>query len=104
MYTVILFNKILPLHVDDYIVNMRICAEATNMEPGCIRYESMQDVDDPTVMCLFQVFADEDAYQVHQDSEHHRVWIELSGGWRDPNGRVRHELRYVTPAPEKYAG
>ena len=103
MYTVILFNKILAEHVDDYIVNMRVCAEKTNQEPGCIRYEVMQDVDDPTIMCLFQVFRDEAAYQAHQDSEHHRVWIEMSGSWRDPSARNRHEMRYITPSPVKPA-
>jgi quinol monooxygenase YgiN len=103
MYTVVSFHKILPEHLDDYIVNMRVCAEASNREPGCIRYEVMQDVDDPTMMCLFQVFRDEAAYQTHQDSEHHKVWIDLSGNWRDRNVRVRHELTYVTPAPVKAA-
>jgi quinol monooxygenase YgiN len=103
MYTVILFNKILPEHVEDYIVNMRICAEKTNREPGCIRYEAMQDVDDPTVMCLFQIFRDEAAYQAHQDAEHHRIWIDLSGGWRDPSARNRHEVRYITPLSSKPA-
>jgi quinol monooxygenase YgiN len=97
MYTLILFNKVLPEHVDAFIEGMRVCAEATNKEAGCIRYEAMQDVDDPTVICLFQVFEDEAAYQFHQDAEHHRVWIALSGGWRDNSARVRHELRYVTP-------
>jgi autoinducer 2-degrading protein len=97
MYTVIGFSKILPQHIDDYIENMRICAAKSNQEPGCIRYEVMQDVDDPATMCLFQVFADMDAYQAHQDSEHHRVWMELSGSWRDASARSRHELRYITP-------
>ena len=97
MYTVVLFTKVLPEHIDDYIKNMRICAEATNKEPGCIRYESMQDVDDPTMMCLFQVFKDEDAYQAHQDAEHHRVWIDVSTSWRDQSGRKRHQLEFITP-------
>lgn len=97
MYTVLGFNKILPEHIDDYIENMRICAEKSNQEPGCIRYEVMQDVDDPSIMLLFQVFEDDAAYQVHQDSEHHRAWIELSGDWRDPSGRTRNEMRYITP-------
>ena len=101
MYTVVGFTKILPAHVDEYIENMRICAEKTNQEPGCIRYEVMQDVDDPAMMCLFQVFTDKAAYQAHQESEHHRVWIELSGAWRDQNARSRHEMRYITPAPAK---
>jgi autoinducer 2-degrading protein len=101
MYTVLGFSKILPQHIDDYIENMRVCAEKSNQEPGCIRYEVMQDVDDPSMMCLFQVFADADAYQAHQDSEHHKVWTGLSGGWRDPSARTRNELRYITPAPAK---
>jgi (4S)-4-hydroxy-5-phosphonooxypentane-2,3-dione isomerase len=103
MYTVILFTKVLPQHVDDYIQNMRVCAEKTNQEPGCIRYEVMQDVADPTLMCLFQVFEDEAAYQYHQDAEHHRVWIEMSGGWRDPSVRQRHEMRFITPSPARTA-
>ncbi len=101
MYTVIQFTRILPQHVDDYIENMRVCATATNQEPGCIRYEVMQDLADPTMMCLFQVFADDAAYQSHQASEHHRVWIEKSGAWRDPSGRMRNEMRYITPEPAK---
>jgi len=101
MYTVINFTKVLPQHVDDYIENMRVCAAKTNQEPGCIRYEVMQDIADPTLMCLFQVFEDEAAYQAHQDTEHHRIWIEASGPWRDPSVRVRHELRYITPAPAR---
>jgi (4S)-4-hydroxy-5-phosphonooxypentane-2,3-dione isomerase len=103
MYTVIGFNKILPEHIDDYIENMRVCAEKTNQEPGCIRYEAMQDLNDPTLMCLFQVFADEAAYQAHQEADHHRVWIEMSGGWRDPSVRTRHEMRYITPLSAKAA-
>jgi autoinducer 2-degrading protein len=101
MYTIVLFNKVLPQYLDDFIANFKVCAEKTNREPGCIRYEVLQDVDDPTAFCLFQVFEDEAAYQAHQDAEHHRVWIQLSGSWRDPSARVRHEMRYVTPAPAK---
>ena len=99
MYTVVSFHKILPEHLDDYIENMKVCAEKSNQELGCVRYEVMQDVSDPTIMCLFQVFKSESAYQAHQEAEHHRVWMELSGGWRDLSVRQRHELRYITPAP-----
>ena len=69
MFTSVGLHKILPQHVNDYIENMRICAEASNKEPGCIRYEVMQDVEDDTTFCLLQVFRDEAAYQEHQDAE-----------------------------------
>lgn len=101
MYTSVSFHKILSQHLDDYIVNMRVCAEKSNREPGCVRYEVMQDVQDPTMMCLFQVFQDDEAYQAHQDAKHHREWIALSGGWRDQSVRDRHEMTYITPMSSK---
>jgi autoinducer 2-degrading protein len=104
MYTVISFHRILPQHLDDYIENMRICAAKSNEEPGCIRYEVMQDVYDPTMFCLTQVFRDDDAYQAHQDAEHHTHWMAISGGWRDLNFRERHQLQYVTPEPARPSG
>ena len=76
---------------------MRVCAEKTNQEPGCIRYEVMQATEDRSLMCLFQVFRDEAAYQAHQEAEHHKRWVQLSGGWRDPSVRMRHEMEYITP-------
>jgi quinol monooxygenase YgiN len=52
-------------------------------------------------MCLYQVFEDEAAYRAHQDAEHHRVWIEKSGSWRDQSGRRRNQLRYFTPLSKR---
>lgn len=101
MHTVVLFNKVLPQHVDEFVEGMRVCAEQTNQEAGCIRYEALQDIDDPTWICLFQVFTDEAAYQFHQDTEHHQVWAMMSGPWRDTSARIRHEMRYITPGPAR---
>ena len=101
MYTSVSFHKILPQHVGDYITNMKVCAEASNKEPGCIRYEVMQCQDDPTLMCLLQVFAGADAYQAHQDAPHHQVWVGLSRDWRDGPATNRHEMTHVTPLREK---
>jgi quinol monooxygenase YgiN len=104
MYTSISFHRILPQYIDDYITNMRVCADATHKEPGCIRYEVMQDVADPGMMCLVQVFKDPDAYQAHQDAEHHVHWIKLSGGWRDRSVTQRHEMTFITDEPARTYG
>jgi autoinducer 2-degrading protein len=101
MYTSVSFHKILPEHLDDYVTNMRVCAEKSNKEPGCLRYEVMQDTNDPTMMCLFQVFKDADAYQSHQDTEHHIAWANMSRGWRDTSFADRRLMEFVTPLQQR---
>ena len=97
------FAKILPEHVDDYIQNMKVVAEASNREPGCVYYGALQDLKDPTVMCLIMIYTDEEASKIHTDSEHHRIWSELNskGGWRDPSGANNHRMQFITPPPVK---
>lgn len=96
MYISISFHKILPQHIEDYKTNMNVCAAATNQEPGCIRYEVLQDNDDPSMMCLMQYFKDADAYQFHQDAPHHKHWVEISRDWRDRSVTQRNEMQFVT--------
>ena len=99
MYTVVSFHSILPEHLSEYIENMTICAAKSAREPGCIRYEVMQDVDEKTTFCLMQVFRDKPAYEAHQVAEHHTHWMQISAGWRDTSKHERHQLSYITPAP-----
>ena len=40
--------------------------EATLKEPGCIRYEFLQDVLDKNTFYFFEEYADENAYQAHR--------------------------------------
>ena len=97
MFSSVLIYKIFPQFIDDYITNMRICAEASNKEEGCIRYEVMQDKSDPTIMCLLQVFKDDAAYKFHQDAAHHVHWSEISRPWRDLSYQTSNEMTYITP-------
>ena len=95
------FAKILPEHVDDYIENMKIVAEASNQEAGCIYYGALQDLSDPTVMCLIMIFKDAEASKIHTESEHHRIWSELNskGNWRDRSAGKMNRMQFITPHP-----
>jgi quinol monooxygenase YgiN len=39
-------------------------------EPGNRFYQAYQDPDEPRVFRLFEIYADEDAYKAHGESEH----------------------------------
>jgi autoinducer 2-degrading protein len=97
VYVIVGLHKILPERLPDYLENVRLHARNSRSEPGCVRYDVLQDEDDPTMICLFEVFEDEAAFQAHRAAEHYKRWMELSRDWRDGGVRERHVMRYVSP-------
>ncbi len=100
MYVVVGLHNVLPEHLAEYLESVREHARRSAAEPGCVRYEVLQDVDEPGTVCLFEVFRDEAAFQAHQAADHYEHWMTLSRDWRDRGARRRHVMRYVTPDPE----
>ena len=47
MYVVFSINKIKAPHLDDFVRNVRLHAGRSNREPGCVRYEVLEDTADP---------------------------------------------------------
>ena len=100
MYVVVGLHKILPEHLDEYLANVRRHAENSAGEPGCVRYEVLQDSGDPTTVCLFEVFRDENALNAHRETDHYKWWMELSREWRNNEALRRHVMDFVTPDPK----
>jgi quinol monooxygenase YgiN len=58
---------------------------AANTEPGCLRFDVIQDAGDPNRVWVYEVYVDEDAFQAHTSSEHYLKAIEVLGQLRaDP--------------------
>lgn len=43
-------------------------------EPGCLDYEPARDPSDPNAFFLFERWADQEAFEAHQASEHFQRW------------------------------
>jgi len=43
-------------------------------EPGCLRFNVLQDQQDPNVYCFFEVYRDEAALEAHRAAPHYAVW------------------------------
>ena len=71
MHVVVGTHKIKPEHLEEYLASMRAYAAVCAAEPGCVRYEVLQDRSDPTVVRLYEVFRDAEAFAVHQRAKHH---------------------------------
>ena len=97
MYVVFGTIRVKPEHRDEFTENVRRHARNTSAEPGCVRFEVLQGVDDPNTICLFEVFRDEAAFAAHQAADYYKWWMDISKDWRDPQAAVRHVLDYVYP-------
>lgn len=72
---------VVPEHLDDFLDATRRNAAASRQEPGVLRFDVVQDRDDPTHVVLVEVYADEDAPGAHKQTEHYATWREAVAGW-----------------------
>ncbi len=52
-------------------------------EPGCFRFDILQDSSDPNCFHLYEVYADEAALETHRNSPHYKTWRGTVGDWFD---------------------
>lgn len=65
---------VLPDMVEAFLDATRANAEASRREPGVLRFDVVQDRDDPTHVVLVEVYADEDAPAAHKLTDHYATW------------------------------
>lgn len=52
-------------------------------EPGCLRFNVIQDAGDSNRIWLYEVFTDEAAFQAHTKAPHVTKFLEAARAWRD---------------------
>ncbi len=66
-----------PQFVDAFIEAVSLDAVgSTHEEPGCLRFDVYQNVNDPTEVHLYEVYANPDAFAYHRGTPHIRKWQE----------------------------
>ena len=58
--------RIEPENVDSFMEKVRENAAAARREPGCKQFDVVVDPKDPTNVMLYEVYADEKAFEEHQ--------------------------------------
>ncbi|MFN8489948.1 MAG: putative quinol monooxygenase [Caldilineaceae bacterium] len=53
-----------------------------NNEPGCLRFDVVQDASDPNRIWLYEVYVDEAAVEAHRQAPHFIKWRETVKDWR----------------------
>ena len=66
-------------------------------EPGCLRFDVLQDTEDENKYFYYEVYRDEAALQSHRDSPHFKKYFEQVGAFTAAP-TVRHVVRNVHPS------
>ena len=95
MFALFVTVKIKPGHRDDFIEATRLDAlGSVHNEPGCLRFDVYQTrklvytdhapttpVDDSSLLWLYEVYANQEAFQYHTTTPHFKKWAETVKDW-----------------------
>lgn len=56
---------------------------STHEEPGCLRFDVYQNINDPTELYLYEVYANRAAFDYHVGTPHIKKWRETVADWYD---------------------
>ena len=73
-------------------------ARNTTGEPGNLRFDVLQQADDPNRFVLYEVYRDEAAVKAHKETPHYARWAEAVAPWM---AEPRRSVKYAPLFPEK---
>ncbi len=74
MYIVHVLIHIKPEAIEDFRKATIINAQNSNKEPGIIRFDFLQQQDDPTRFTLVEIYRTPEDQLKHRETSHYNVW------------------------------
>ncbi len=76
-------------------------ARLTLQEPGAIRFDVLQNADDPTSFIFVEVYRQADDHLAHKETAHYKEWRSKVEPWmQEPRTAVRYIPVFVTACRE----
>ncbi|MDR3496005.1 MAG: antibiotic biosynthesis monooxygenase [Ancalomicrobiaceae bacterium] len=63
--------RVKPNRIDDFLRVFRLNHEGSLREPGCRRFDVLQDPDDPTHFTIYEAYVDAAAVRFHKTTPHY---------------------------------
>jgi quinol monooxygenase YgiN len=74
--------RVKPEHVAEFVdVALNNAEHAAQDEPGCLRFDVIQDRDDPNCFYYYEVYRDEAALAAHRQTSHFTSYFEKVQPW-----------------------
>ncbi len=88
-------------HIDDFIYETRKNHESSVREPGNLRFDVLQDAEDPAKFTLYEAYESEEAVTAHKKTNHYLHWREAVADWM---AKPRQGVKHKVICPEKKEG
>ena len=76
-------------------------ARSTVQEPGALRFDVLQQADDPDRFVLYEVYRDEAGAKAHKETAHYARWRDTVEPWMaEPRKGVKHNSLFPPTAGE----
>jgi autoinducer 2-degrading protein len=70
-----------PQYISQFLDAARENAGHARHEPGCLRFDIIQDREDPNRFRLYEIYRDDAALAVHRETAHFKRYIETTTPW-----------------------
>jgi quinol monooxygenase YgiN len=96
--------RVIPEGIDAFRLATLENARTSLGEPGVVRFDVIQELDDPTRFVLVEVYRDEQAPARHKETPHYAAWRDaVAGLMAEPRTSIKYravfpdEPRWETP-------
>ena len=80
MLAVHVHARVRPGQVAEFLAATQVNAQASLAEPGVLRFDVIQDQDDPAHVVLVEVYRDAEASAAHNLTPHYATWRDTVAG------------------------
>lgn len=74
MHTTLVHMRVKPEHVEAFIEACRLNHDASVREPGNMRFDFLQDPEDPTRFMFYEAYRTEADAALHKQTLHYLAW------------------------------
>ena len=88
-FVLVVTLRIKPENVDRFMAAVKENGKAAReTEPGCQGFDILVDPQDPTRVMLYETYADEAAFEAHQQTPHFKKYLEQAVPWLESRERA----------------
>jgi len=74
MFVLLVYAHVKAESVDGFLKATLENARNSRLEPGCARFDVVQEIEDPTRFTLIEVYRSREGHARHRESAHYNAW------------------------------